>query len=105
MTDDLLCVRNAFVNFHVLRDEGGLYLIDGGFIGAEAILRKSLEAKGWEKDRIHGMIVTHGHLDHILNVGKIAKRHGAWIAAPRLDTQHYAGNPRVCRRVSHLRYA
>jgi glyoxylase-like metal-dependent hydrolase (beta-lactamase superfamily II) len=39
------------------------------------------------------MIVTHRHLDHILNVSAIARETGAWIAAPRLDADHYAGHP------------
>ena len=89
----LLRVRTPLVNFHVLRDPAGLYLIDAGFIGADHLLRKALHSRGWENERIVGIIVTHGHLDHILNVAKIARKHGAWIAAPRLDETHYAGRP------------
>jgi glyoxylase-like metal-dependent hydrolase (beta-lactamase superfamily II) len=91
--DDLLSVRSFPVNFHVLRDNGGLCLIDGGFIGGERMLREHLAARGWENEPIIGVIVTHGHLDHILNVARIAGGHGAWIAAPRLDAEHYAGHP------------
>ena len=93
MTDDLLLVRSFGVNFHVLRDSNGLYLIDGGFIGGPGQLNKALKVRGWDKIPIVGIIVTHGHLDHILNVGKIAEETGAWIAAPRLDESHYSGNP------------
>ncbi len=92
--DGLLSVRNSPVNFHVLRDSRGLHLIDAGFIGGERALRRQLAARGWENERILGVIVTHGHLDHILNVSRIARRHGAWIAAPRLDAAHYSGSPR-----------
>ena len=102
IADDLLQVRTPLVNFHVLRDPAGLYIIDAGFIGADQLLRKALRSRGWENERIVGIIVTHGHLDHILNVAKIARKHGAWIAAPRMDETHYAGRPsykgwaRVC---------
>jgi len=92
--DDLLSVRSFPVNFHVLRDSRGLHLIDAGFIGRDRMLRKHLTAKGWENEPILGVIVTHGHLDHILNVAEIAGRHGAWIAAPRLDAAHYSGRPK-----------
>ena len=46
---------------------------------------------GWNNESIRGIIVTHGHLDHILNVASLAKDSGAWIAAPRLDALHYEG--------------
>jgi len=92
-TADLLTVRTPAVNFHVLRDSVGLHLLDAGFIGGEAFLMEALRERGWEREKVASVIVTHGHLDHILNVGRIARKHGAWIAAPRLDADHYAGDP------------
>lgn len=94
MRDDLLAVRTPWVNFHVLRDESGLYLIDAGFIGGRKQLAQALRQRGWEREPIRGILITHGHLDHILNVGKLAQETGAWIAAPRLDADHFSGNPR-----------
>jgi glyoxylase-like metal-dependent hydrolase (beta-lactamase superfamily II) len=93
MQEDLLQVRSLGVNFYVLRDSKGLYLLDGGFIGGRHILRRALMKRGWDSERIVGIIVTHGHLDHILNVGRIAEETGAWIAAPRQDASHYEGCP------------
>ena len=89
---DLLRVSTPGVNFHVLRDQAGLYLIDAGFIAAEYWLHRALRRRGWENGKIAGIIVTHGHLDHDLNVKRLADKHGAWIAAPRLDAPHYAGD-------------
>ncbi len=91
---DLLQVRGLAVNFYVLRDASGLYLLDAGFVGGRWLLQRALQRKGWEREPIRGIIVTHGHLDHILNVAPVAQEHGAWIAAPRLDAEHYAGHPR-----------
>jgi len=93
MQEDLLQIRSLGVNFYVLRDSEGIYLIDAGFIGGRQLLQQALKKRGWDSERIIGIIVTHGHLDHILNVGRIAEETGAWIAAPRLDASHYQGCP------------
>lgn len=93
MDPDLLTVRSFFVNFHMLRDNDGLYLLDAGFSGGRQLLARELKRHGWDREPIRGIILTHGHLDHILNVGSIARETGAWVAAPRLDAAHYAGSP------------
>lgn len=91
--DDLLQVRSMGVNFYVLRDARGLYVMDGGFLGGHLLLQRALQAHGWDRESIKGIIVTHGHLDHILNVARLAEKNQAWIAAPRLDAPHYQGLP------------
>lgn len=93
MMADLLQVRTPGVNFHVLRDSHGLVLLDGGFIGARRLLERALRRRGWDELPIVGILLTHGHLDHILNIAAIARETGAWIAAPRLDADHYLGRP------------
>lgn len=93
---DLLHVRTPLVTFHVLRDEGGLYLIDTGFLGGRRALARALQRHGWEREPLRGIILTHGHLDHVFNAAAIARETGAWIAAPRLDARHYMGKPGYC---------
>lgn len=90
----ILEVRAPALNFFVLRDERGLYIVDGGFVGGIRLLQKTLRLHGWQREPICGIIVTHGHLDHILNVRYLAETHQAWIAAPKLDADHYAGRPK-----------
>ncbi len=94
MIDDILQVRAPFVCFHVLRDAEGLYLIDAGFIGGVAALQRGLRRRGWDSLPIKGILLTHGHIDHIHNVARLARDHGAWVAAPRLDAEHCAGRYR-----------
>jgi len=91
LRDDVIQIRAPGWGFYVLRDRAGLYLLDSGFIGGHRLLRQGLRKAGWDRDPIKGIIVTHGHLDHILNVRAIAEETGAWIAAPRLDAAHYEG--------------
>lgn len=90
----ILEVRAPALNFFVLRDDKGLYVIDGGFIGGWRMLQSALRSEGWQDEPVRGVVITHGHLDHILNVTHLAKAYGAWIAAPRLDADHYAGRPK-----------
>jgi glyoxylase-like metal-dependent hydrolase (beta-lactamase superfamily II) len=44
MQEDLLQIRSLGVNFYVLRDAKGLYLIDGGFVGGRCLLRRALKS-------------------------------------------------------------
>jgi glyoxylase-like metal-dependent hydrolase (beta-lactamase superfamily II) len=67
LSSDLLQIRTPAVNFHVLRANNGLYLINAGFISGRKYLQRALVDRGWEKLPIIGILVTHGHLDHILN--------------------------------------
>lgn len=89
--DDVLQVRTPFVSFHVLRDADGLYLIDAGFVGGIAALRRALRKRDWASAPIKGILLTHGHIDHVFNVARLAREHRAWVAAPRLDAEHCAG--------------
>ena len=92
MHDDILQVRAPALCFYVLRDSQELYLVDGGCIGGRYLLSRALRKRGWDQLPIRGIIVTHEHLDHILNVASLAKDTRAWIAAPRLDTAHDQGS-------------
>lgn len=87
----ILQIRAPAICFYALRDSRGLILIDGGFIGAPRLLSRALRRSGWQDEPIQGIVVTHGHLDHILNVNYLAKKYHAWIAAPRLDADYYVG--------------
>lgn len=91
MLDDVLMVASPMVNFFVLKDTAGLYLIDTGFISGPWLLSRTLKKHGWDHLPVRGILLTHGHLDHALNTVPLAKKYGAWIAGPRLDADHYLG--------------
>lgn len=98
---DVLAIRSFGVVHYVLRHADGLYLIDAGFIGAIPAMERTLKDKGWGSLPIRGILLTHGHLDHILNAATIARRHGAWIAGPQPDQDRYLGHP-PCRGVNSV---
>jgi glyoxylase-like metal-dependent hydrolase (beta-lactamase superfamily II) len=91
---DLHIVRTFIVQFFVLRDGDALYLIDTGFLGGRDALNKALQARGWDHLPIRGILLTHGHLDHVLNAPALAREHHAWIAGPEGDLEHFENRAR-----------
>jgi glyoxylase-like metal-dependent hydrolase (beta-lactamase superfamily II) len=93
LRDDLLWIRCPGVNLYVLRSGDELTLIDTGFIGGMTLVRKALGKVGWDQVPLKRILLTHGHLDHVLNVSRFVAATGAAVWAPRLDAPHYAGRP------------
>jgi len=97
-----LALRNGIVTFHLLRDRTGLYLIDGGFLGAIARIEEILSGLEHDFSDIRAVVLSHGHLDHTLNVAEIKRRTGCRVYAPAADrdqisgTQTYRGSSRLC---------
>jgi glyoxylase-like metal-dependent hydrolase (beta-lactamase superfamily II) len=102
VTANILAVRSPFVTFYVLRRQNSLFLIDTGFLGGPRLLAEARKRAGWANLPIEGVLLTHGHLDHVFNAAVFAREFGAWVAAPRLDERHcagahpYRGLSRVC---------
>ena len=92
MFDDLIQIRSPGVCFYALRDAESVYIIDGGFVGGVSRLSAALRDHGWSNLPIRGILITHGHLDHVYNVARIASVSNCWIAAPALDIAHCQGN-------------
>jgi len=105
--DDLLAVHSCGVWFYVLRDGAALYLIDTGFLGGKRALDRALQDRGWQGLPIRGILLTHGHLDHLFNVEPFARRDGAWVAAPASDLPFCEGRARYqgLRRIVGLQEA
>jgi len=75
------------VNAYVAIDEAGLWLVDGG-LGDErcqAVLRRGIESLGYAFDKdVRGLLITHGHNDHVGAAEAIAAQ-GGEILAHRLE--------------------
>jgi len=95
--NDCLRVRAGGSGFFLLRDDEGLWLIDTGWIMGRSRLRKELTAAGWEKLPLRGILMTHGHIDHMLNTGRLARENGIPVYGHPKDAARFAGHPRVER--------
>lgn len=84
-------------------DEGGIVLIDGGFLSSTPDRWLPEFAKlGYRPEQVEAILVTHGHIDHTLNLARWKDLTGARLFAPRADRSHiegrypYTGIKRIC---------
>ena len=87
-------VRGLVVHSHLLYDEEGVYLIDGGFLGGVGRIQRCLRSIGRDWGDVKAILLTHGHLDHTLNIAQLQERSGARVFAPAADEAHVAGRYR-----------
>ena len=83
--------------------DGGIVLIDGGFLSSTPHRwLPEFEKMGFGPEKVEAILVTHGHIDHTLNLAKWKQLTGARIFAPERDQLHLEGNfpyrglPRIC---------
>ena len=79
------------MHHHIVIDGDDVHLFDGGFLGGLCRIRKALKKRGMDLSNVRSLVLTHGHLDHTLNVARIQKLTGCTVYAPRLDQAHVEG--------------
>ena len=84
-------MRGMMVASYLLVWEGRAVLIDGGFVGQVGVIGRGLAAAGLDWGAVEAVLLTHGHLDHTLNVAEIVRRSGARVLAHERDLEHVAG--------------
>lgn len=96
-------IRAGVVAFFLLRDAGGIGLIDTGWLGARAQIRSALVELGSSWSEVNLVLLTHGHIDHTGNAHWIQQQSSAArLLVHVADTAHvrtghpYRGLSRVC---------
>lgn len=90
----LIQIRGWLVSFYLLIDEDEVFIVDGGFIGDLLQIDSALKQEGLNWENLKGILMTHGHLDHTYNVGKILKKKKVPVYGHPADKQHFAGGHR-----------
>lgn len=65
----------AHTNLYLVVTEGRMLIIDAGLPGMWKPLRAALDALGVDHDQLDGVVLTHGHFDH---VGLLNRMHRDW---------------------------
>jgi glyoxylase-like metal-dependent hydrolase (beta-lactamase superfamily II) len=93
LADDLYAIPlplhdGSPVNSYVSISDGGLFLIDGGLGSEDAqqTLRAGISTIGYDFDRdVRGLLVTHGHMDHV-GAAEAILGNGGQLLAHRVES-------------------
>lgn len=87
---------------HVLVDRDGVVLLDTGFPGDAARIRRVMAKAGVGPRDVRAILLTHGHIDHAGNAAELRAWTGAPVHAHPWEQAHldgaypYSGLARVC---------
>lgn len=89
VTEDCLQMGGPGIQSYALIEKDRIILIDGGFpLTGKARIERSLKAAGHALEKVSDIVISHGHIDHTLNIQNLAEQCDATIWAPKLDQDH-----------------
>jgi len=75
-------------NVYLLLSDEGLTLVDSGMDGNADPIAAQLEEAGYPLSRLHSIVLTHAHVDHVGSAAELAGRSGAQILAHRAEVPY-----------------
>ena len=88
-------VGDSWVCVHLIDTGDGLLLLDGGNIGATAMLVNAIWEAGFNPADVRWMVLSHGHLDHIGGAVFFRKMFGTKIYLGEPDARNYREHPEL----------
>ena len=80
-----LSAATGGVNFYLIKNSYGFFLIDTGFSLSKGKLKKTLARAGCKPGGLKLVIITHGDVDHTGNCVYLQKKYGVKIAMHRAE--------------------
>ena len=81
-------LRGLIVQHHLIISDDGVDLIDGGFFRGIARIKNALRRQGKTLSDVRSILLTHGHIDHTINVARLQKITNCRVYAPLADRDH-----------------
>ena len=88
-------VGDSWVCVHLIDTGDGLLLLDGGNIGATAMLVNAIWEAGFNPADVRWMVLSHGHLDHIGGAVFFRKMFGTKLYLGEPDARNYREHPEL----------
>lgn len=74
-------VEHAYTNCYLIEGEDGVTLVDAGFPSTWRSVSRALGLVGRTVDDVRGLVITHGHFDHVGFARQLQQRHGVGVWA------------------------
>ena len=88
-------VGDSWVCVHLIDTGEGLLLLDGGNIGATAMLVNAIWEAGFNPADVRWMVLSHGHLDHIGGAMFFKRMFGTKLYLGEPDARNYREHPEL----------
>ena len=104
-------VVHGHTNCYVVEDaDGGVTLVDAAYPGTWALVRRCLGAIGRSASDVRGLVITHGHFDHVGFASRLQRSYGVEVWAPAGDAhilrhpyRYRPQRPRLAYPLTHPR--
>ena len=74
-------VEHAHTNCYLVEGDDGVTLVDAGFPATWDLVQRALRLIGRSVDDVRGLVLTHGHFDHVGFARRLQQEHGVevWV--------------------------
>ncbi|MFL6026857.1 MAG: MBL fold metallo-hydrolase [Friedmanniella sp.] len=103
-------VEHAYTNCYLIEDDDGVTLVDAAFPSTWNLVRRALELIGRTVADVRGLVITHGHFDHV-GFARLAQRrfgielwaHPGDFPLTRHPYRYQPQQPRLIHPLTHPR--